>query len=195
MLKKQLIQGVNDYKKTYGVDLNDKSFPKLSGKVTAELSKVSSDIKAEYELKEKVVSAIEDGRYDEAYKLLGIEVESADEADDVAVIPDIKVEEHEADIELDLGIEDDEATDDGFIGGVDLSVDDDELKDDSDDVNVDFGVMVDETEEEEKPHIEGQGALDAVMTVEDDDDDISIPSLGDEDFGFGDILSGTKFQK
>ena len=199
MLKKQLTQGVAEYKKTYGVDLSDKSFPKLSGKVTAELSKVSGDIKAEYELKSKVVKAIEEGNYEEAYKLLGIEVESAEEVEEVIEVA--QATQTEADeIDLDLGIEGEETSE--AQEEVDMSVEED-------DGDFNFGVVLDEEEEEEveetveapkveeETGIKGQGALEAVMemTVEDDDDDISIPSMEDDDFGFGDILNGTKFQK
>lgn len=187
MLKKQLTQGISEYKKTYGVDLSDKSFPKLSGKVTAELSKVSGDIKAEYELKEKVVNAIEEGRYDDAYKLLGIESDSADEIEDVAEVTEVVQEEvavEEDDVELDFGDEEE-----------DMSVEDEE--------EINFGVVLDEEEVEEEAVstedtvIKGQGALEAVMemTVEDDEDEIGIPSMEDDDFGFGGILQGSKFQK
>ena len=197
MLKKQLIQGIMSYNSTYGVDLNDKSFPKLSGKVTAELSKISDEIKAEYELKRKVVIAIEEGRYEDAYKLLGItnEDELSDDTADVdveeSIVPDVDVSS-EDDFDIDLGVEDGEDTVD--VSSFNLTVEDDEDSNESDDDDMTFGVVLDEEEEQVsvKPEIDGQGALDAVMTVEDDDDE--VPSMDDMDFGFGDILSGTKFQ-
>lgn len=199
MLKKQLTQGVAEYKKTYGVDLSDKSFPKLSGKVTAELSKVSGDIKAEYELKSKVVKSIEEGNYEEAYKLLGIEVESTEEVAEAEDTTEVaQVVQAEEEIDLDLGIEEEEEDITETQEEVDMSVEEE-------DGDFNFGVVLDEEEEEEveapkveeETGIKGQGALEAVMemTVEDDDDDISIPSMEDDDFGFGDILNGTKFQK
>lgn len=198
MLKKQLIQGIMSYNSTYGVDLNDKSFPKLSGKVTAELSKVSSEIKAEYELKEKVVKAIEDGSYEEAYKLLGIknEVESFEDVETVVnenvdSVPNSTLGEDSFDI--DLGVEDEGEELDA--GSFNFTVEEDETEsNNSEDEEMSFGVVLDEEVTiTEKPEIGGQGAIDAVMTVEDDDDD-EIPSMDDMDFGFGDILSGTKFQ-
>lgn len=61
MLKKQLLNELASYREVYGVDLGDKNFSKLSGKVKSELAVVTGQIKEEYDLKCKVVDAIEKG--------------------------------------------------------------------------------------------------------------------------------------
>lgn len=187
MLKKQLVTAIGSYKATYGVDLSDKSFAKLSGKVKAELNKVSSTLQEEYELKEKVVSAIEEGRYDDAYALLGIEREVEEVSEGV-------LEGGTAEIS-------NEGTDDGTAESTDegmIDFDVPAVEDTEDDF--DFGDIEVETEEEVKvsdtkksSEVKGESVAEAVesmdLTVEDDD----IPDV-DTDFGFGDMLSGTQFE-
>lgn len=205
MLRKQLAQEVVEYKKTYRVDLSDSSFAKLSGKVKAELSKVSDEIKAEFELKQKVVQAIDEGRYEDAYKLLGIEVEQqvevSEKISETVVTPTDEIEIG-ADFGIDLG--DDIEVEDKGNDDIKITLDDDDeieipiVEDDDDEV--DGGVMLDDIGKSsgtgKKPiSMKGQGALDAVESIEvvDDEDEISIPDMGDNDWGFGDILSGTQF--
>lgn len=196
MLKKQLVAAIGSYKATYGVDLSDKSFAKLSGKVKAELNKVSSTLQEEYELKEKVVSAIEEGRYDDAYALLGIEreVEEVQEEETLAEGTEVTSERVLDDVT-------EGATEGGTgesINGGAIDFDVPAVEDTEDDF--DFGDIEVETEEEVKVSdtkkssgVKGESVAEAVesmdLTVEDDD----IPDV-DTDFGFGDMLSGTQFE-
>lgn len=222
MLKKQLLSEISAYKTAYGVDLSDKNFAKLSGKVKAELSMVTETIKSEYELKEKVVTAIESGNYDEAYRLLGIEPENsesgADSGEDVAVKNEAvsvkpKEAEMEMEMEMDFGVEEEEPLkpvknqgnvlliNNGEIPKSKATIDESKfgdlvVEDEEEESSISGGVMLDEGVKP-KPKgtgVKGEGALDAVdsMGVEDDGD--GIPMMDDETWGFGDILSGSQFQ-
>lgn len=197
MLKKQLMSEIGAYKKTYGVDLSDKNFAKLSGKVKAELSLVSESIKAEFELKEKVVEAIEQGNYEEAYKLLGIKVDtddnevSVEESVSIGNVSDSDFDSEDS-IDLDFGVEEE---DDGNSAGKSF-LDAVNQAQNEPPMSVVDDLQVEDEEELEKPtSVKGESALDAVGSMEVEDSDSSdIPDMGDEDWGFGDILSGTQFE-
>lgn len=185
MLKKQLSQDIKAYKEAHGIDLMDANFGKLCAKVKVELEKVEGEIKAEYELKEKVVRAIENSEYDEAYRLLGIERVSEEVVEEVT-----GKEEDDAgwgDVDV-VGLDDE----DGVKIEEEVEVEED--------VSIEEGTFLDvEEEKPKKKEVKGTSALDAVSSieieVEDDDEEIQVPTLEDEDWGFGDMLSGTKFEK
>lgn len=226
MLKKQLLSEISAYKAAYGVDLSDKNFAKLSGKVKAELSMVSETIKSEYELKEKVVTAIEGGDYDEAYRLLGIKPEGSEEVESTEeeIFSGADAEES-MNIEMDFGVDESTSVEEEQLTPVKkqdnvvissssdtskskgkATIDDlgdfgDLVVEDDDDDESSGGVMLDNevgmkssSKGSNNVGVKGEGVLDAVdsMGVEDDDD--GIPSMDDETWGFGDILSGTQFQ-
>lgn len=189
MLKKQLVSAIDAYEKTYGVVLKDKSFAKLSGKVKAELGKVSGALQSEYDLKEKVVTAIENQQYEAAYRLLGVEPEAEETAEEI---------EGSTEDVAEVGINFEEDTEE--VNGTPLDVDDNAVEDDMDFGDIALDVEDEEVEEEPvkeskpKGKVKGESAVEAAesmdMSVEEDDE---LPNV-DMDFGFGDMLSGTKFE-
>lgn len=189
MLKKQLVAAIGKYNETYGVNLGDKSFAKLSGKVKAELEKVSGALQVEFELKEKVVSAIENQQYDEAYRLLGVVPESDG-------MEEASVEDDGSEVTLDAQQKEtsivEASTEEGYVnfGDIDFGFEDDEDADEAGVVEEEPNASSGSSQTEK---VKGESAVDAVesmdMVVEEDE----IPNV-DMDFGFGDMLSGTKFE-
>lgn len=224
MLKERLSKEIAAYKKEYNVSLEGKSIAETKKKIIAEHKKLVSEVESEYSLKLQVVQAIEEGDYDEAAKLLGIEPEveeveedeepveeeaGAEEATTTAT-EDIEVDEDD-DEEIDFGIdEDDEEEEEESFGSDDAEVEDDgfnmEVEDEDLEVEevsaADFmkAAGIKKPETAKKPtEVKGSAPKDAFvdmpdveedifgdMEVEDDDDEV--------DFGFGDMLSGTKFE-
>lgn len=226
MLKERLNKEIAAYKKEYNVSLEGKSIAETKKKIIAEHKKLVSEVESEYSLKLQVVQAIEEGDYDEAAKLLGIEpeVEEVEEDEEpveeeagaeeatTTVTEDIEVDEDD-DEEIDFGIdEDDEEEEEGeeSFGSDEAEVEDDgfnmEVEDEDLEVEevsaADFmkAAGIKKTETAKKPtEVKGSAPKDAFadmpdveedifgdMEVEDDDDEV--------DFGFGDMLSGTKFE-
>lgn len=172
VLLQNLKKSVEAYESSYGVSLKDKSLSKMSNNIEKEMSKVTSEITKEYELKEAVVSAIENGDMEEANKLLGITVTKEPEEVEDEVIN----EETEETINEEVNSSEDSSED------WDLEVEDgtpeqvDEPEDDSDD----WDLEVDDDNDTEEPD-------------EESDEEVS-DMLGDvdDDFGFGDLLSGSR---
>lgn len=225
MLKERLSKEIAAYKKEYGVSLEGKSIAETKKKIISEHKKLVSEVESEYSLKLQVVQAIEEGDYDEAAKLLGIEpeVEEVEEDEDpveeeagaeeatTTVTEDIEVDEDD-DEEIDFGIDEDsdEEEDDEESFGLDEAEAEEEgfnmeIEDDDSEVEevsaADFmkaaGIKKQETAK--STEVKGSAPKDAFadmpdveedifgdMEVEDDDDEV--------DFGFGDMLSGTKFE-
>lgn len=203
MLKKQLLNELASYKEAYGVDLGDKNFSKLSGKVKSELAVVTGQIKEEYDLKCRVVDAIEKGNYEEASKLLGVETEEAEETD---VDPSKVVSIEDALNPIKVSFDDDVINNQTVSGCVMLDESDDDSQTDFDfgieepvkvkeskgeatsgGIVLDDGLVVEDEDTPERP-FKGQSAVDAVKSVDD------VPSMDDDDWGFGDILQGSQFQ-
>lgn len=224
MLKERLSKEIAAYKKEYNVSLEGKSIAETKKKIIAEHKKLVSEVESEYSLKLQVVQAIEEGDYDEAAKLLGIEPEveeveedeepveeeaGAEEATTTAT-EDIEVDEDD-DEEIDFGIdEDDEEEEEESFGSDEAEVEDNgfnmEVEDEDLEVEevsaADFmkAAGIKKPETAKKPtEVKGSAPKDAFadmpdveedifgdMEVEDDDDEV--------DFGFGDMLSGTKFE-
>ena len=224
MLKERLSKEIAAYKREYNVSLEGKSIAETKKKIIAEHKKLVSEVESEYSLKLQVVQAIEEGDYDEAAKLLGIEPEveeveedeepveeeaGAEEATTTAT-EDIEVDEDD-DEEIDFGIdEDDEEEEEKSFGSDEAEVEDDgfnmEVEDEDLEVEevsaADFmkAAGIKKPETAKKPtEVKGSAPKDAFadmpdveedifgdMEVEDDDDEV--------DFGFGDMLSGTKFE-
>lgn len=222
MLKERLSKEIAAYKKEYNVSLEGKSIAETKKKIIAEHKKLVSEVESEYSLKLQVVQAIEEGDYDEAAKLLGIEpeveeveedeepVEEEVEDEEATATEDIEVDEDD-DEEIDFGIdEDDEEEEEESFGSDEAEVEDDgfnmEVEDEDSEVEevsaADFmkaaGIKKPEPDKK-STEVKGSAPKDAFadmpdveedifgdMEVEDDDDEV--------DFGFGDMLSGTKFE-
>lgn len=224
MLKERLNKEIAAYKKEYNVSLEGKSIAETKKKIIAEHKKLVSEVESEYSLKLQVVQAIEEGDYDEAAKLLGIEpeVEEVEEDEEpveeevedeeatTTATEDIEVDEDD-DEEIDFGIdEDDEEEEEESFGSDEAEVEDEgfnmEVEDEDSEVEevsaADFmkaaGIKKPEPDKK-STEVKGSAPKDAFadmpdveedifgdMEVEDDDDEV--------DFGFGDMLSGTKFE-
>lgn len=189
MLLSSLDAEIKKYSENYGVDLKGKSLKETISLILAEQSKVVADIKSEYELKEKVVSAIESGNIAEANKLLGITNEEE------VVVDEEEVEEEYSSDDFD-DIEDEET--DYFVdeeeddfGGVDDSDYSDDEEDEEDDFSFDELGTADEVDEKAVENL-GTNADDIVEELDTADDDDIYGDMDMDDFGFGDILSGSK---
>lgn len=189
VLMSRLESEISKYEKEYGVSLKGDTLKDTIKAISVEQKKVSKGIEEEYNLKSKVVSAIESGNIEEANTLLGIEtpindfdvedIEDAEDLDEVSPVEDdIKDVPEEED---NFGIDEDE-----------FSLDDDDAEDE--DV---FGLSEAEEESSEKVKTPiGSSVDDTVKELDNDDDDEDIYSGLDnvdfDDFGFGSILNGTE---
>lgn len=227
ILQKKLDEELQEYKENFKVDLTGSSLKATKALIDAEVSKVTEVVEEEYNLKLKVVDAIERGDFAEANKLMGVTPEE-EEIEEVGVSTEgIEVEEDDSETEKNSDgvwvsipealkdvLEEDEDTEEDDFGFSDLGdiEEDDEEEDTKEEVKsketeastgakgfmaaVANASSSEESEpEEEKPvkkmisvkeAFEGLNVAD--LEVEDDDDEI------DDDFGFGDILSGTKYE-
>lgn len=222
MLKERLSKEIAAYKKEYNVSLEGKSIAETKKKIIAEHKKLVSEVENEYSLKLQVVQAIEEGDYDEAAKLLGIEPEVEEVEEDEELVEeevedeeatttateDIEVDEDD-DEEIDFGIDEDDEEEEEESFGSDEAEDEGfnmEVEDEDSEVEevsaADFikAAGIKKPETAKKPtEVKGSAPKDAFadmpdveedifgdMEVEDDDDEV--------DFGFGDMLSGTKFE-
>lgn len=205
MLMSRLSTEIAKYEETYGVKLSGKSIKDIVKKVSSEFARVTQDIESEYKLKQKVVEAIETGDIAEANKLLGIEVVVEEEEYEVEE-PEVEETSEEkvssvseelevsAEDDLDFGVEfdEDEVSEEQDGITTDEGSDDDSKVDDFD---FDIGDIEDEEPETKVSNI-GSSADEVVEELESGSDDEDIYSdLGDmdfDDFGFGDMLSGSK---
>lgn len=189
VLMSRLESEISKYEKEYGVSLKGDTLKDTIKAISVEQKKVSKGIEEEYNLKSKVVSAIESGNIEEANTLLGIEtpindfdvedIEDAEDLDEVSPVEDDTKDVPEE--EDNFGIDEDE-----------FSLDDDDAEDE--DV---FGLSEAEEESSEKVKTPiGSSVDDTVKELDNDDDDEDIYSGLDnvdfDDFGFGSILNGTE---
>lgn len=186
VLMSRLESEISKYEKEYGVSLKGDTLKDTIKAISVEQKKVSKGIEEEYNLKSKVVSAIESGNIEEANTLLGIEtpindfdVEDTEDLDEVSPVEDDTKDVPEE--EDNFGIDEDE-----------FSLDDDDAEDE--DV---FGLSEAEEESSEKVKTPiGSSVDDTVKELDNDDDDEDIYSGLDnvdfDDFGFGSILNGTE---
>lgn len=189
VLMSRLESEISKYEKEYGVSLKGDTLKDTIKAISVEQKKVSKGIEEEYNLKSKVVSAIESGNIEEANTLLGIEtpindfdvedIEDTEDLDEVSPVEDDTKDVPEE--EDNFGIDEDE-----------FSLDDDDAEDE--DV---FGLSEagEESSEKVKTPI-GSSVDDTVKELDNDDDDEDIYSGLDnvdfDDFGFGSILNGTE---
>ncbi len=252
LLKRQLESDIAEYKAKYGKDLQGDSLKATRKNVTDELEAISSKLKAEYELKFKVVQAIEAGNFQEAYALLGVEDPSAEEDETPPVgtmtpvsedglhgLDEDVIEEESEDLEYSVEEEEyEEESEEYYVEGDKYEDDESEgvYLEDGDDEDVgeesSFADFEEEKEDEEleynaeeassnaakflsavqsssqqakKPaksgnatKVKGTSVAAAVESVDNplalpEDADEDDTDLEDEDFGFGDIISGSKF--
>ena len=163
MMQTRLNDELARYKAEFGLDLGGENIRETVANILAEEKKVSSAIEEEFAFKSKVVAAIESGNIDEANRLLGIKDEVETKAESVAT-EDKVADEVEPESDTE-GVDDSENFDLGDFGDVEVS-DTGDLEDDGDSFKVEDNEVED--------------------TEDDDDEDF-------DDFGFGDLLTGTKF--
>lgn len=189
VLMSRLESEISKYEKEYGVSLKGDTLKDTIKAISVEQKKVSKGIEEEYNLKSKVVSAIESSNIEEANTLLGIEtpindfdvedIEDTEDLDEVSPVEDDTKDVPEE--EDNFGIDEDE-----------FSLDDDDAEDE--DV---FGLSEAEEESSEKVKTPiGSSVDDTVKELDNGDDDEDIYSGLDnvdfDDFGFGSILNGTE---
>lgn len=209
ILSSKLDGEIAKYKEAYGVDLSGADFDTVKHKIESELHRVVASIQEEYDLKLKVVSAIESGNIDEANALLGTEEKSTkagikapeeheepiskDVVDDID--DDFGVEEDDFGVEADddFGFEDeDDSSDAPDVKGISFAgnADDEAVSDGISIDDDDFDLFVDEQSDS------SEGTPNRIEVDDDlDFDDLSIDDEDDveDDFGFGSMLKGTKF--
>lgn len=188
VLMSRLESEISKYEKEYGVSLKGATLKDTIKAISVEQKKVSKGIEEEYNLKSKVVSAIESGNIEEANSLLGIEtpindfdvedIEDAEDLDEVSSVEDATKDVPEEDDNF--GIDEDE-----------FSLEDDDTEDE--DV---FGLNEDEEEVTEKAKTPIGSSVDDTVKELDNEEDVDIYSGLDnvdfDDFGFGSILNGSE---
>ena len=172
MLSERLEQELESFKKQYGVDLKGTSFEETKRLVQQEVEKVSKQVEDEYNLKSKVVSAVESEDYELAKKLLGIPVETpASQAVTVA-----------SEVDSSDGLLDDTKELDSLLESLENS--DEEINTDVESGGEPSDINNEDDDEEIIPDLSGIN-----LDIGDDDDF----GFEDEDFGFGNALSGSQF--
>lgn len=220
ILQKKLDEELAEYKEKYEVDLSGDTLKKTKSLIDAEVKKVTKVVEEEYNLKLSIVSAIESGDYAEANRLMGIE----EEPEEVVEEEEAESEEVEEQEELVDQEEEEDFADFGFDEDTDVSAKSAEESEEAATVEstedeeelmtvpkVNAGAKsfldavnnkvkpetpkVEDEEEEVKPAKKMISVKEAFanlnvsdLTVEDDDDE------EEDDFGFGDMLAGTKFE-
>ena len=185
MLMARLTSEISKYEEIYGVKLTGKSLKDTISAIKAEQDRVSKSIQEEYELKEKVITAIESGNIEEANKLLGIVVEEENQIDEV----ESQVDEEDNYIDEDEDFSDEDISDDLDADvDMDFSVDDEE----EDDFGIDDFGIEDNTSHKSVKNI-GSTVDEVVKELDDEGEDFdALDDMDFDDFGFGDMLSGSK---
>lgn len=185
MLMARLTSEISKYEEIYGVKLTGKSLKDTISAIKAEQDRVSKSIQEEYELKEKVITAIESGNIEEANKLLGIVVEEENQIDEV----ESQVDEEDNYIDEDEDFSDEDTSDDLDADvDMDFSVDDEE----EDDFGIDDFGIEDNTSHKSVKNI-GSTVDEVVKELDDEGEDFdALDDMDFDDFGFGDMLSGSK---
>lgn len=185
MLMARLTSEISKYEEIYGVKLTGNSLKDTISAIKAEQDRVSKNIQEEYELKEKVITAIESGNIEEANKLLGIVVEEENQIDEV----ESQVDEEDNYIDEDEDFSDEDISDDLDADvDMDFSVDDEE----EDDFGIDDFGIEDNTSHKSVKNI-GSTVDEVVKELDDEGEDFdALDDMDFDDFGFGDMLSGSK---
>lgn len=217
MLKKTLSEQVSAYEKEYGVSLSGVSLGDIQLKVDAELKSVSAELEKEYSLKLKVVEAIERGDYDTANELMGVKPEADAELSNVVEEPieevtEVKPTEETISKEsvtvgaddFDFGFDEDESESKSEPKESWVNIADgvsDLLEDDSESDEIEIG-------DSSESSVSGADFLSSVAnsignateskveSAEDNSSDFGgfvVEDDEEEDYGFGELLSGSKF--
>lgn len=218
VLTNNLNKSLEQYSKLYGVDCRGSTLKQTAAKIKAEMERVEATIQEEYDIRMKVVSAIESGDIDEANRLLGIVVE--EDPEDAEEVEEVVLDGSDYD--------DDEGSDE--VGEFDFDIPDDDSDEDgseSDDADdFDFNLDDDDFSIDEEPAEEpptpaakkptagkkpvsntgkksgkkldvnaGSSVSETVESLEGGEFADIVPSDDDDDddFGFGELLSGTQF--
>ena len=200
-MSRSSIRWLSEYASQFGVELKGNTLNETKKLIAEEVKKVTTEVQKEYDLKEKVVSAIENEDYDLAYELLGIkkEVDVQEEVETPQVNLAEEVPEEAFSEESPEPIEPEPMLD--FEDEEDFEEESMELEEDEGELTMEM--EEDEEDEEEmdflsfsnpsKPSTAGMQGVHEVfgdmgeLEVED------LPDVDDDDFGFGEMLSGSKF--
>lgn len=219
-LTESLEKELNEYKTKYGKSLKGKSFEDTVNAIKVELKKVSERVEKEYELKNKIVEALENGEYDIAYELLGVKkeqsavqegtqdtVKSGGSSEDEYLFDDTEdLEELLNELENDGSSEDesDSPSDTPMSEEKPKSAGKEALKTGlgrivkspiKTPVKENMEYDVNSFKPKDTPVFgTGQPKLNiGDIDLGDDDEDSSLPDLSGTDFGFGDALKGSQF--
>lgn len=220
VLQKKLDEELLEYKEKFGVDLSGADLKSIKAKIDAEVKKVTAVVEEEYNLKVQVVKAIENGDYEEANRLMGIEEVEEDVEEPMVeeTVEESTSEVEEAEEEAEEGSETlenlDEDDEDDDFGFNDFSLDDsEEIASTEEDVEETEEVEESEEDEDDEiviPNAGAQSFLNAVQNQEKPKGTMSVDEAfsgldasmlevedeeeEDDDFGFGDVLAGSKFE-
>ena len=190
MLMSNLNSEIDKYESMYGVSLRGENLKETIKNISKEQKAIASALEEEYTLKSAVISAIEEGNIEKANELLGI----SEETDSEYVLEEDVVEDEVAE-EVSEGAIVDDAGDEDF--GMDFDEAEEEDDEDEDDDgegfdDLDFGV---DEEDAVEDYSNLGSSVDEVVKELDSEEDDEYEDLGDvdfDDFGFGDMLSGSK---
>lgn len=197
----KLNKEIAEYEKKYNVRISGANIDETMRLIEEESSRVSSAIEGEYNLKLKVVDAIDRGDIAEANKLLNVNDNRFTE------VADVSEDGVDYDMQSNLVLEANKSytsasSSNGSVSFVDrkpADVKQEVQKSIKDKVTVTAsrGVLIDEPEEPLKP---ARISVDANTMLLDDSDDSDEFDFGvtdsnddDDEFGFGALLKGTKF--
>lgn len=194
MLEKNLNDSIRAYKEEYGVDLNGENMQEIAKNVSLEVDSVKADVAKAYKKAEKIVSSIENGDIEEAWKLVGGKYSKEEGVDLNKEVQDEDLKEDNKETGVEMQQE-------SLVGTVETIED---MSDDdfygSDEVSEAESVLVlDDDEEEVKEETKSSG-----LYIDDEEDDdfyigdtpVTKDKDDDDDIfgGFGNILNGTKFE-
>lgn len=210
MLKKQLTEELESYKTQFGVDLQGKSISETKALIEAEVKKVTTEVEKEYNLKVKVVDAINRNDFDEAYHLLGIQVESEEPVkEQVKVEEEVKEEEETSLLEEALqgtSTESEVEKEEEMVmtmGAVEEPVKDTAEEESSEGMAMFMDALEEASKEttkvqhtklkESEKNMSSMADVFGAMKVEDEKENSALEGISDMSFGFGEALKGTKF--
>lgn len=210
MLKKQLTEELESYKTQFGVDLQGKSISETKALIEAEVKKVTTEVEKEYNLKVKVVDAINRNDFDEAYRLLGIQVESEEPVkEQVKVEEEVKEEEETSLLEEALqgtSAESEAEEEEEMVmtmGAVEEPVKDTAEEESSEGMAMFMDALEEASKEspkvqhtklkESEKNMSSMADVFGAMKVEDEKENSAFEGISDMSFGFGEALKGTKF--
>lgn len=187
LLGDSLERELKSYQEKYGKVLKGKTFVETVSLINKELESVSKSVTEEYELKSKIVEAVENQDYEQAYKLLGVEPsENTHEESKKDVVA-------ESEQEQEVQSDDTEDLEELLT----------KLESESDETPVE---TEDEAKEDdpEKPiklkvsEIPTPQPINSLKLNIDElsleEEEVGLPDLGQQDFGFGNALQGTQFK-